>query len=281
MKIQRFPISYYQQKWGWDPRKKLLLEQHDELSYNSHVGQFVWAKDYELCNDPALCEFGIRIWAIMKVTRIYHNASFVRHGKWHRVTSNSKPYHSLQSHLRIGFGKYIEDAIMEDHVVSCLHTMVLNPTKISIEEHFVALCSYVDGIASLGISNMLHAQFDYSNTFAMSYGFNAEMQAQIIRSLFNISSFYCSRNLISDMLLDYLSGMIRNVDESWLCQHATSICGIYQISTLLSRSVLAKDTEEWILVHHFAQGEWEQLNMLLPGKAFKAMPSTHIGDDLW
>ncbi len=99
-----------------------------------------------------------------------------------------------------------------------------------LAEHFASLKSYVAGIAELGIGNIMMTSYQSEdlNPITLPFGFNAQMQAQILQALRKIApAESCS------LIRDHLVEMATSVPPDWFVDHLTLFDDIYGLADTL------------------------------------------------
>jgi hypothetical protein len=111
-------------------------------------------------------------------------------------------------------------------VIECIHTIIhgasidpvdqgfqkpieLSPIELLPEDHFIALCSWVQSIVELGLLNCLVGAHEYG-VDRIQFGFNVQMQHQVMRCIkqFNLDMY---ENLVKRVILE----IIENSTVEW------------------------------------------------------------------
>ncbi len=112
-----------------------------------------------------------------------------------------------------------EDAILEQ-----VESTENHQTRLPLAEHFASLISYVAGIAEIGLGNIITTSYQSEelNPMTLPFGFNAQMQAQILRALREIAPAE-SRALIRDHLVE----LATSVPPAWFIERLSMLDAIY------------------------------------------------------
>jgi hypothetical protein len=174
-----------------------------------------------------------------------------------------------------------------EQIVTCVHTAVCNlpperlaemlktyeenPGEFAIpieeqsirlppEEHFVALKSYVDGIAQTGIANMLNASYYSSklNPQTLPYGFNSAMQKQILAALKSLAP-----EATKSLIANHIIRLFEEVPSDWLESRIMFLDEIYNFKEIFLQnfetfeSIYATSPSkiwlEWALTYPYTQ----------------------------
>lgn len=104
------------------------------------------------------------------------------------------------------------------------------PIKLPPEEHFVSLRSYVEGIAILGIRNVIGASY-YSekiNPETLPFGFNSAMQEQIIKALHQLAPS-ATKAIVREVLIE----LAQAVPEDWFDKRIFILDKIYNLREIV------------------------------------------------
>jgi len=166
-------------------------------------------KFYELKNDPPLQAAGVEIGARVIVElegRVENRIVFRRYDElWRRYKEASVTC----VHLAVMEGT-LEDApdfnVGEEmaEAVELVASTEHRPIRLAPEEHFFALCSYVEGIVDMGLANLLAASYwgEDVNPETLPFGFNAAMHQQVARCLGEVApqaALYILENLWEEL----------------------------------------------------------------------------------
>lgn len=174
--------KYYREVWGFDPttEQKALGN-----------GKFRYERLFPLTQDPPLEAVGIRMLARVDFTGSQsHNRIIFRCG------NNEAGVYC--THTVVYMGSFeeamtlVEEMSGEGEQEKPVVRQRIGPQVIAVlppEEHFVALSSYAQSIAEMGISALIQTAFfaDNPTTEGNAFGFNSAMQSQIIEALRSIA----------------------------------------------------------------------------------------------
>ena len=121
----------------------------------------------------------------------------------------------------------------EDIVFENASTYSPRLQELDIEEHFIALRSYVAGIAEMGLEDLLLASYhsEEINPETLPFGFNAAMHNQIAKCLAKVAplqSYY--------ILTDLYEELKASVPEDWLKPRIEMIHRMYGLTQLKGKS---------------------------------------------
>ncbi len=127
-----------------------------------------------------------------------------------------------------------ERALIDRAVSSENHEVDLSP-----EEHFVSLKSFVAGIAEEGIQNMMLASYDSEeiNPFTLPFGFNDQLQAQIVRALRALAP-----EATTQLLRDHLISIAKQVPGDWYISRLQLFADIFFQPDFQERPLLDFET---------------------------------------
>ncbi|OLS12136.1 MAG: hypothetical protein RBG13Loki_4264, partial [Promethearchaeota archaeon CR_4] len=152
--ITRQKQDYYLATWGWDPEATKI-----PLSTIS----WKWEQFFPLDNDPALRAAGVEIGARVEVYP--HFNDYLRLCIRGRVVfwrNDHDLYHNYECTVdctHIAVATLATDQLPADQREFAKTTEGHAEIKLDPEEHFVALRSYVQGIAEIGLENMFAAKY--------------------------------------------------------------------------------------------------------------------------
>ncbi len=188
-------VKYYREVWGFDP-----IAERKDLGH----GKFRYERPYPLTQDPPLEATGITMLARVDfLGNTSHNRIIFRRG------NNEAGVYC--THTVVYKGTF-EEAITlldemsgKDEKLDQPHTQRLDTqgrVNLPPEEHFVALSSYAQSIAEMGISNLIRTAFfaDNPTTGGNAFGFNSAMQTQIVEALWSIAP-QAAQSLLQDLCL--------------------------------------------------------------------------------
>lgn len=221
----RIDVAYYRSNYGFDPVRDRYPATHE---WGEGCGWFRYEQDFPMTNDPGLHEAGVTIGARVSV-EVPETACMIGEYRWDKSydiapfcqqappgdgsdgETNARPANitsEFQPHNRIVFKHGARET-----TINCVHTAVhaapagtlagINdrvlseiltttegrPTDLAPEDHFVALCSYVGGIAELGLAHLMGANSSTEvdatgGAFpTMIFGFNSAMVLQVLKAL--------------------------------------------------------------------------------------------------
>ncbi len=188
-------LKYYREVWGFDP-----VKERKDLGH----GKFRYEHLFSLTQDPPLEVAGITMLARVDfLGNTSHNRIIFRRG------NNEAGVYC--THTVVYKGTF-EDAITLVEEMSAEADQEVPTQKQRVgpqgfanlppEEHFVALRSYAQSIAEMGISNLIRTAFfaDNPTTEGNAFGFNSAMQSQIVEALRSIAP-QASATLLQDLCL--------------------------------------------------------------------------------
>jgi hypothetical protein len=201
------------------------------------VIQLMLERDYDLKNDPRLRSSGIVISAQVSVS----SDSVVRNSTVYILEKEK-----IKNRILFKRGEEVS-------YINCVHTVVCRLSQDSLddidvdefgsyipkgevnidpEEHFFALCSFVESIAELGILNLMKQSFqsEEQNPITRNFGFNAQMQYQFIKAIRRIDN-----NLIDDILMEFIDDLLRNTPERWLLKNFLFLDEMYHIREIVRK----------------------------------------------
>ncbi len=222
--------NYYIEYWGFDPKQDKQLLDEDLLKYRYETG-------YELNNDPQLKSAGVSIWARVDMGP----PRKVKYGLW-----DSRIRYEMDPQNYIVFRRN-----EREEIIHCIHTAVIQtnlhksagftsfegfeqlegsvstenqPIPLPAEEHFASLKSYVHGIADFGIQTLMTASYhsERVNPFRLPFGFNSNMQQQVVHALVKIAP-RATLPLVVDTIL-YLAD---SVPHDWFLSRLPYLDNIY------------------------------------------------------
>ncbi len=208
-------LEYYKKYWGFDPvSDRVRLKK----------GRFRYEVFFTLENDLDFHKLGVVIGARVEWEdkRISNSIFFRCQDKEARVEC---------THLVLYQGQKEEVLEIANDPISTLDAgHGLSPIRLPPEEHFVALKSYVAGIAEIGISQLFRASYfssEYDPEIAV-IGFNSLMQKQVAEALLKIAPAP-AKSLLQGFLLD----LITHATPAWVEQRLPYLDVTYNISELI------------------------------------------------
>ncbi len=198
--------KYYREVWGFDP-----VTERKDLGH----AKFRYERPFTLTQDPPLEAAGITMLARVDfLGNTSHNRIIFRRGNneagvycTHTVVYKGSFEDAITLVEEISDEGEQADPVLRPH---------LGPQGIASlppEEHFVALSSYAQSIAEMGISTLIRKAF-FADNPAMegnAFGFNSAMQSQIIEALRAIAP-QAAGALLQDLCLQ----IAENVPLLWL-----------------------------------------------------------------
>jgi len=118
----------------------------------------------------------------------------------------------------------------EDSILEQVESTEEHHAYLSLAEHFASLKSYVAGIAEIGLGNIMTTSYHSEdlNPMTLPFGFNAQMQAQILRALREIAPVE-TRALIRDHLVE----LATSVPPDWFIARLSMLDAIYGFADTL------------------------------------------------
>ena len=191
--------EFYNDVWGWNPIARFTTA---KPFYNQVYEKFIPLKEAEMVG----MEIGCRVYFSQGHNR-FHNEIVFREGKKEGIVSCT----------HIGITKTSLSNLPENVESSENVDINLPP-----EEHFVALWSYISGIAELGIVKIFQSAYvGECESIYLPFGFNSYMQAQVIRAISKVNS-------VKFRILSHSISMeILENDEKWLLSRVKILEGIF------------------------------------------------------
>ncbi len=118
----------------------------------------------------------------------------------------------------------------EDTILEQVKSTEDYQARLPLAEHFASLKSYVAGIAEIGLANIITTSYhsEALNPMTLPFGFNAQMQAQILRALREIAPGE-TRALIRDHLVE----LATSVPPAWFIARLSLLDAIYGFADTL------------------------------------------------
>ncbi|OLS13447.1 MAG: hypothetical protein RBG13Loki_2901 [Promethearchaeota archaeon CR_4] len=207
--------DYYKQVWGFDPVSDCIQLKKGWLRYE------VW---FPLEHDPDFHAIGVGIGARVdwKGEKISNAIIFRCQAKEARVEcTHTVIYHGPKEEVL---------DLANDPLSVSVDTFPLSPACLPPEEHFVALKSYVAGIAEIGIAQVFRASYlssEYEPESAV-VGFNSLMQKQVAGALHEVAAVP-AKVFLQRFLLD----LITSAPPAWVEQRLAYLDVTYNISDLI------------------------------------------------
>ena len=215
------PSAYYRKFFGFDPaRERIFLPK----GYKYEIF-------FPLERDPELYHAGVIIGARVEVTGsesspLIHNRIVFQRGK---LEACVKCVHTaictrpLIEALDAGEDKIIEWA-------QSTETRSWDSVNLPPEEHFISLKSYVEGLATMGIRQVIGIAYYNQKMFpeTLPFGFNGMMQRQIIQALREVAPS-ATQAIIREFIIELAEG----VPPDWFNLRLPIIDEIYDIKDIL------------------------------------------------
>ncbi len=188
-------VKYYREVWGFDP-----VTERKDLG----LGKFRYERPFSLTQDPPLEAAGITMLARVDfLVNTSHNRIIFRLG--------NKEAGVYCTHTVVYKGNFedavtlVEEMSAEEEQEEVKQKQPLRPqgrANLPPEEHFVALSSYAQSIAEMGINTLIRTAFfaDNPTTEGNAFGFNSAMQSQIIEAIRSIAP-HAAASLLQDLCL--------------------------------------------------------------------------------
>ncbi len=208
-------LAYYQQVWGFNPASGRIQLKKGWSRYEEF---------YPLGNDADFHQMGVEIGARVdwKDERISNSIIF-------RCQVQEARVECTHAVIYQGQREEVLDRANDPLSIPDAESM-LSPAQLSPEEHFVALKSYVAGIAEIGIAQLFRASYfssEYDPASAV-VGFNSLMQKQVAEALVKIATVP-ARNLLQTFLIDLMT----HAPPAWVEQRLPYLDVTYNISNLI------------------------------------------------
>jgi len=201
--------AYYREAWGFDPEVDRANFPTSEVG----AGKILYRYEewFPLPEDLPLAAAGVNVAARVDVVEDPDAEIRARHGP-PESDFISENYEPLFSRARVVFRARADSAAGrgekfeqgKEAAVECLHVVVARRhrklARLPPWEHFAALKSWVAAVAEFGIGNVFNSawnvpqaggQFSESDTGEIPamqpFGFNAAMQAQVLRAFFKVA----------------------------------------------------------------------------------------------
>ncbi len=211
------PRAYYREFFGFDPNERIKLPKGFKYEYF-----------FPLENDPELHHAGVIIGARVEVQgegsrKLIHNRIvFKREGK----EASVKCVHTAVCSLP-AMEAFTAD---ETKIVELAHSTESKPIDLSPEDHFVSLKSYVEGLAALGIRQVIGIAYVNQDIFTenLPFGFNSMMQRQIIQALRTIAP-----SATQALVREFIIGLAEGAPADWFNNRLPVIDEIYDLKEII------------------------------------------------
>ena len=210
--------KYYRKFFGFDPDHERILLQNG----------FKYEAFFPLENDPELHHARVSIGARVEVesnktTPIIKN----------RIIFKRKSREACVNCVHTAICAIpVEDALdaSAEKIVELAHSTESKPINLSPEDHFVSLKSYVEGIASLGIRQMIGIAYYNKDLYAenLPFGFNTLMQRQVISAL-RMVAYSATQALVREFII----GLAENAPKEWFNNRLPVIDEIYNLKEII------------------------------------------------
>ncbi|GAB4318642.1 MAG: hypothetical protein Kow0069_21870 [Promethearchaeota archaeon] len=211
--------EYYRNVWGFDPVVDRTWRSKNEFWYE---------ECYDLVNDASLREAGVKICArvVAKKNRRVRNYIVFRRGG---VEATVNCVHTAVTTVPVD-APVDDPALLEAARSTETHAVDLSP-----EEHFASLKSYVAGIASFGLGNLLAASYlqpGIPDPVRLPFGFNEAMQLQVMRAVRAVAPRATER-----LVCDYLVGLAKEAGPAWVVSRLNYLDDLYGVKEVIFRNV--------------------------------------------
>jgi len=204
--ITRQKRDYYLATWGWDPEVT-------KIPLTTIIWK--WEQFFPLENDPAIHATGVEIGARVEVYPDYVNSNQHIRGRVVFRRNDHDLYHNYECTVdctHVAVATLATDQLPADQREFAKTTEGHAEIKLDPEEHFVALRSYVQGIAEIGLENMFAAKYP-DDPLSLPFGFNSLMQKQVLRCLTELCP-----NAAKSILYKAVGYIIETAPVEWIQQ---------------------------------------------------------------
>jgi hypothetical protein len=218
--------KYYLENFGLD----ILLDRiHDNNG-------FFYERSFELLNDNGLRDAGVVICARVidqgaKVTnrigfKCGYNVGWVTciHAKVKDIT--------VREYVDGKFDELFPQVKLPNTMKQEIVEIAENQIRINLvpEEHFVALCSFVEAIANFGIFNLMRESFrsERENPFTYRFGFDRMMQTQVLGALRKVCP-----DLLDELMSEFLSELFDSAPVIWLVKVFDLLNEMYGLTKMI------------------------------------------------
>jgi len=206
---------YYQQIWGFDPASDHIQLKKGWLRYE------IW---FPLEHDPDFYAMGVEIGA-----RVDWKDENISNAIIFRCQAKEAYVECTHTVIYQGHKEEVLE-LANDPLSIPDNTFPLSAVRLPPEEHFVALKSYVAGLAEIGIARLFRASYlssEYDPESAAA-GFNSLMQKQIAGALLEVAP-RPARIFLQDFLLD----LFAHATPVWIEPRLPYLDVTYNISYLI------------------------------------------------
>jgi len=207
--------EYYATVHGFDPGR-------DRERLGRRSRDFKYEAFFPLAGSPGV-EVGARVLSI--AGDAYNEIAF-RHGDDEAVVTCTHTVVKMSTGWDEALG-YAEDGMLLGMRAAEDDRAWMVPVELSPEEHFGALKSYVAGIAEWGIEALLDATYRAGDWVDLPFGFNSQMQAQVMLALLEVVPAVARYRLA-----DYLGGLAADY-PGWFPARAGLLARRFHLHLLL------------------------------------------------
>ncbi|GAB4327818.1 MAG: hypothetical protein Kow0069_34820 [Promethearchaeota archaeon] len=216
-------MSYYRKTFGFDPAR--------DRTYDLVRSRYYYEAAYPLERDVAFHRAGIEVLARVEVDvetgRTTNRIVFRRGTREASVTC----VHTAVAHLSV---EQVLSSTQEE-IVELARSTEHAPVELPPEEHFASLKSYVAAISEQGLINVLSASYFSSvDPELIPFGFNAEMQFQVLRALRSLAPRE-TRAAVRDMLVR----VALTTPEGWFLNRLALLDRIYDVGDAVATDPVA------------------------------------------
>ncbi|MHA1731320.1 MAG: tetratricopeptide repeat protein [Promethearchaeota archaeon] len=210
--------SYYERVWGFDPEaRRVKLEEHFPC--------FKYEEGFPLARDPGLHRAGVRILA--RVVFGYFDGTPTKNAwiVFRRGEEEAKVY-CTHTAVYSGSLEELPPELAEYGGVESGRSTERDPVDLPPEEMFVALRSYVAGVAEMGVANVMAASYmsEDVNPLTLPFGFNALMQAQVLKALRTLAP-----EVTNGMVREHVLRVLESVPLGWVVERWEKLSATYRI----------------------------------------------------
>ncbi len=210
--------AYYRKFFGFDPiRERINLQKG-----------FKYETFFPLENDPELHHAGVMIGARVEVQgkgnsrQIHNRIVFKREDKESCVNCVHTAICSLTAAEALNAD--------ESRIMELARSTESRPVDLAPADHFVSLKSYVEGLAALGIRNVIGIAYHDQDAYMenLPFGFNGMMQRQIIQALRTIAP-----SATQALVREFIIGLAEGAPADWFNSRLPAIDEIYNLKEII------------------------------------------------
>ncbi len=240
--------AYYREVWGFDP-----LTDAQKLPR----GDYYYQQDFSLNADPYLQAAGVQVSAVVEVYegQSINKIRFDRGNRSRAIECTHTIVHVAPAANAFTFA----DDLALKRALSDADKQLLEetggPVQLPPWEHFAALKSFVGGISALGLGNVLQTAWEreFTTSVAYPFGFNIEMQRQVIGAL-----AWVAPQAAQALVRDFFLILTENVPPEWLNSRASLLAETFNLG-----DVFLSDPAAFALVEDkFSPSIWRDLAMV-------------------